>query len=114
VFKGSLDDPRVRVEVADVGKVIGEGSWDAILLDVDNGPEGLSRPGNDRLYNPAGLRASRVALRKGGVLAVWSSHSDAAFTKRLSGSGFAVEEVKVRANGSRGGSRHTIWMATKR
>lgn len=114
VFKGSLDDPRVTVAVADVGAVIGRGSWDAILLDVDNGPEGLSRPGNDRLYSLTGLQASFGALRKGGVLAIWSAHPDAAFTKRLTSAGFAVEEIKKRANGSRGGARHVIWMATKR
>jgi len=113
VFKGSLDDPRVRVEVADVGKVIGKGSWDAVLLDVDNGPEGLSRPGNDRLYSAAGLRTSFAALRPGGVLAVWSAHPDAAFSKRLVSAGFVVEETKARANGKRGGARHVIWLATR-
>lgn len=114
VFKGSLDDPRVLVEVADVGRVIEQGKWDAILLDVDNGPEGLSRAGNDRLYSAAGLRASFGALRAGGVLAVWSAHPDAAFSKRLGAAGFAVEEIKVRANGARGGARHLIWLATRR
>lgn len=113
VFEGCLDDPRVRVAVADVGQVIGEGAWDAILLDVDNGPEGLSRPGNDRLYSASGLRRTFAALKTGGVLAVWSSKPDPAFTKRLAAAGFAVEEAKVRANGSRGGARHLIWMAER-
>jgi spermidine synthase len=115
VFKGSLDDPRVQVVEADVGKVIGEarGHYDAILLDVDNGPEGLSRPGNDRLYSAAGLAAAKAALRPKGVLAVWSAHPDEAFTKRLKQAGFAVEEVKARAHGKRSGSRHLIWLARK-
>lgn len=115
VFKGCLDDPRVEIIEADVGKVIaaGKSSYDAILLDVDNGPEGLSRPGNDRLYNAPGLAAAKSALKPGGVLAVWSAHSDDAFTKRLSRAGFQVEEVKARANGKRGGSRHLIWLAKK-
>lgn len=115
VFKGCLDDPRVKIIEADVSKVIAEAkaSYDAILLDVDNGPEGLSRPGNDRLYSGKGLCIAKTALKRGGVLAVWSAHPDAAFTKRLSQAGFAVEEVKARANGKRGGSRHLIWLARK-
>ena len=115
VFKDCLDDERVEIVESDVGKVIGEtkGAFDAILLDVDNGPEGLSRPGNDRLYSAKGLAAAKAALRPGGVLAVWSAHPDEAFTKRLKQAGFAVEEVKARAHGKRGGSRHLIWLARK-
>ncbi|RYE88629.1 MAG: hypothetical protein EOP19_00775 [Hyphomicrobiales bacterium] len=115
VFKGCLNDPRASVVEADVGKLIaaGKGSYDAILLDVDNGPEGLSRPGNDRLYSAAGLAAARTALKPGGVLAVWSAHPDDAFTKRLRQANFAVEEVKARAHGKRGGSRHLIWLGQK-
>ena len=115
VFKGCLDDPRVKIIEADVGKVIAEAkaSYDAILLDVDNGPEGLSRPGNDRLYSAKGLGIAKAALKPGGVLAVWSAHPDAAFTQRLHQAGFAVEEVKARANGKRGGARHLIWLAKK-
>jgi spermidine synthase len=115
VFKGSLDDPRTSIVEADVGKVIGESKarYDAILLDVDNGPEGLSRPGNDRLYGARGLASAKAALRPGGVLAIWSAHPDDAFTKRLKQAGFSVEEVKARANGKRGGSRHLIWLARK-
>ncbi|MFT4097687.1 MAG: hypothetical protein QM651_11225 [Rhodoblastus sp.] len=115
VFAGSLDDPRVRIREADVGAVIAEarGVWDAILLDVDNGPDGLTRAANDRLYSAAGLHAAREALRPGGVLAVWSSGRDAGFTKRLKTAGFAVEEIAVRANGKRGGARHVIWIGTK-
>lgn len=115
IFAGSLDDPRVRIHEGDVGEAIHEGksSYDAILLDVDNGPDGLTRKSNDRLYDFAGLRAARDALRPGGVLAVWSSGPDAAFTRRLKDSGFGVEVVNTRANGKRGGARHVIWLAGK-
>lgn len=115
VFKGSLDDPRVEIVVRDVGQLIAEAKarYDAILLDVDNGPEGLSRPGNDRLYSAKGLAAAKAALRPGGRLAVWSAHPDEAFTKRLKQAGFEVEEVRARANGKRGGARHLIWLARK-
>jgi hypothetical protein len=84
-----------------------------ILLDVDNGPDGLTRKSNDRLYDFAGLRAAREALRAGGVLAVWSSGPDPDFTRRLKDSGFSVDAVNTRANGKRGGARHVIWLAVK-
>jgi spermidine synthase len=115
VFAGSLEDSRVKIREADVGAVIAEarGAWDAILLDVDNGPDGLTRASNDRLYSATGLQAAREALRPGGLLAIWSSGPDAAFTKRLKSAGFAVEEVRARANGKRGGARHVIWIGTK-
>jgi spermidine synthase len=108
----SLDDPRVTIREADVAAVIRErpAVWDAILLDVDNGPDGLTRTDNDRLYDAAGLGAARAALRPRGVLAVWSAHPDAAFTRRLGQAGFAVEEVATRARGKRG-ARHVIWLA---
>ncbi|HEV7717479.1 MAG TPA: hypothetical protein VGO70_00725 [Arsenicitalea sp.] len=115
VFEGCLDDPRVSVREIDVGKLIQSqaAAYDAILLDVDNGPEGLTREANDALYNLRGLNAARSALRPGGVLAVWSSGPDKSFTNRLRKAGFEVEEHKVRANGTRGGARHVIWIATK-
>ena len=115
VFKGCLDDPRVTIVEADVGQLIANArqGYDAILLDVDNGPEGLSRPGNDRLYSIKGLAAAKAALRPGGNLAVWSAHPDDAFTKRLKQAGFMVEEVRARANGKRGGARHLIWLAQR-
>ncbi|MEO8758413.1 MAG: hypothetical protein ABI398_11770 [Devosia sp.] len=115
LFAGSLDDPRVKVELADVGALIraARGGYDAILLDVDNGPEALTRDGNEGLYALAGLRAAYTALRPGGVLAVWSAHPSPEFTKRVARSGFAVEEIKLRARGKSGGSRHTIWMARR-
>ena len=115
VFGNSLADPRVSIREADVGRLIRSGSsaYDAILLDVDNGPEGLTRQANDALYDLAGLRAAHAALHPGGVLAVWSSGPNPDFTKRLRKAGFDVDEVKVRANGSRGGARHVIWIATR-
>jgi spermidine synthase len=113
---GCLDDPRVRVVEADVAEAIGEaaGAWDAILLDVDNGPDGLVRAANDRLYSPVGLAAAKAALRAGGVLAIWSAAPDAAFARRLAQAGFAVEEVAVRARENGKGPRHVIWFARKR
>jgi spermidine synthase len=113
VFAGSLDDPRVRVVAADVAGPISDGGWDAILLDVDNGPDGLTVPANDRLYSAAGLATAKAALRPNGVLAVWSSAPDAAFTRRLRSAGFSVEEEAVRARGGKGG-RHMIWLARPR
>ncbi|MDJ0450840.1 spermidine synthase [Methylocystis sp. JR02] len=112
---GSLTDPRVSIQETDVGRLIhsGRGSYDAILLDVDNGPEGLTREANDGLYHSAGLTAARKALRPGGVLAVWSCAPDRSFTQRLHKAGFGVEEIKVRANGGRGGARHVVWIATR-
>jgi len=83
------------------------------LLDVDNGPEGLSRKGNDALYDLEGLSAAGAALCPGGILAVWSSGPDLNFTRRLRKTGFDVDEVRMRANGSRGGARHVIWIATR-
>ncbi len=99
VFAGSLDDPRVAITLADVGATMraGAGRYDAILLDVDNGPEGLTIAANDGLYNEAGLAVARAALKPGGVLAVWSQGPDKSFTQRLRRAGFAVEEVAVRA-----------------
>ena len=115
VFGGSLTDPRVGAREADVGDLIRSASstFDAILLDVDNGPEGLSRKANDALYDLPGLSAARAALRPGGVLAVWSAGPAPKFAARLGQAGFAVEEVKVRAHGSRGGARYVIWLATR-
>ena len=114
IFAGCLDDPRVSIRTADVASLIraGKAGYDAILLDVDNGPDGLMVAANDRLYDFAGLAAAKAALRKGGVLAIWSAGPDRAFTERLRMSGFSVEEKKVRANASGGGARHVIWLAT--
>jgi spermidine synthase len=108
-----LRDPRVSIREVDVGGLIAsaQASFDAILLDVDNGPDGFSRSANDGLYDLRGLEAARNALRPKGLLAVWSAAPDREFASRLGRAGFAVEETKVRANKGRGG-RHVIWAAT--
>lgn len=115
IFGDSLNDPRVSIRETDVTEIIRSHSaaFDAILLDVDNGPEGLTRKANDALYSAAGLSAAHAALRPSGVLAVWSSGPNSAFAKRLRGAGFDVNEVNVRATGRGGGARHIIWIATK-
>jgi spermidine synthase len=114
LFAGCLDDPRVHIQDGDVAVSIASARahFDAILLDVDNGPEGLTQGANDGLYDSKGLAAARKALRPGGVLAVWSASPNREFTRRLGQAGFKVEEVQARANG-RGGARHVIWLATK-
>ena len=110
---GCLDDPRVTLVQADVALQIaaGRNAYDAILLDVDNGPDGLVRAGNDRLYTREGLAAAKAALTPGGVLAVWSAGKDPVFAGRLRKAGFAVEEVQVRARSNGKGAKHTIWFA---
>jgi spermidine synthase len=115
IFGDSLGDPRVSIREADVTEIIRAHrvKFDAILLDVDNGPEGLTRKANDALYSSAGLNAAHGALRAGGVLAVWSSGPNPVFAKRLRSSGFDVNEVNIRATGKGGGARHIIWIATK-
>ena len=111
LFGDCLDDPRVAVTIRDVGSAIREarGLYDAILLDVDNGPEGLTRAGNDALYDAAGLGAAFRSLRPGGVLAVWSTAPDRAFADRMRRSGLRVEEHRVRERGAKGGARHIVW-----
>jgi spermidine synthase len=113
---GCLDDQRVTIALRDVADVIGtaRATYDAILLDVDNGPDGLVRDANDCLYSMRGLDAARLALKPGGILAVWSAGDDATFTRRLKDSGYAVEEVAVRARQNGKGPRHVIWFATRR
>jgi spermidine synthase len=109
-----LSDPRVTIREGDIGDVLASerASFDAIVLDVDNGPNGLSRSMNNRLYDMQGLVTTHTALRPKGMLAVWSAAPDPDFSIRLGRAGFLVEETKIRANKGRG-SRHTIWMATK-
>ncbi|WP_176594056.1 spermidine synthase [Sphingobium sp. EM0848] len=116
LMAGCLDDPRVRLLQADVADVIGagKGTYDAILLDVDNGPDGLVRQANDRLYSAQGIAAAIAALKPGGILAIWSAAPDAAFARRLSRAGLAVDEVVVRARSNGKGPRHIIWFATRR
>ena len=109
-----LRDPRVRLTVADVHEVVAasKGDRDIVLLDVDNGPEGLVRPANDRIYDTRGLAAARAALRPGGVLAVWSSAESPFFTASLRRSGLAVTEHRVRARGHKGPVR-MIWVGRR-
>ena len=112
---GCLDDPRVTLEMGDVAALIDQsgGAYDAILLDVDNGPDGLTRGANNRLYSARGLAAAHAALRPGGILAVWSAAQDVKFAKALGDAGFAVDEVAVRARSNGKGARHLIWFAEK-
>ena len=115
----TLADPRGEIVLCDVAALIDDaidGScapFDAILLDVDNGPDGIVRDSNDRLYTRTGLAKAREALRPGGVLAVWSAAPDHRFTQRLTGAGFAVEVREVRARPGNKGPRHTIWFARR-
>lgn len=115
VFGDCLSDPRVDVLTKDVAHVIREAApaFDAILLDVDNGPGGLTRTDNDALYSDAGLRSAYKALNNGGVLAVWSAAPDNAFAKRMSQNGFDVSTHSVRASSKRSGARHTIWIGIR-
>lgn len=110
---GCLGDPRVELMIGDVAAAItaGNGRYDAILLDVDNGPDGLVRAANDGIYSSAGLAVAKAALRPGGVLAIWSAAPDARFTRRLAAAGYRVDEVPVRARAGGKGARHVIWFA---
>ncbi len=114
LFGDCLDDPRVSIRLGDVAVPIREadGCFDAMLLDVDNGPGGLDRADNDDLYGADGLLVARRALTPGGVLAVWSSAPNDAFFRLLRRS-FSVEEKKVSATGTGKGARHVIWLAVK-
>jgi spermidine synthase len=114
LFGDSLADPRVTIVEDDVGALIrsAHDDYDAILLDVDNGPDALTRKANDWLYAAKGLEAARSALRPGGILAIWSAYPDPRFAERLRRARFAVEEVKTRARQGRG-AHHIIWLATK-
>jgi spermidine synthase len=110
---GCLDDPRVRLVMADVGEVIATAhdEYDAILLDVDNGPDGLVRADNNAIYSRSGLLAARDALSPGGVLAIWSAGADSVFANRLTRAKFVVDEVKVAARSNGKGPKHVIWFA---
>ncbi|MQB44405.1 hypothetical protein [Rhizobium sp. ICMP 5592] len=114
VFDNCLDDPRVAIHEGDVRPLIraSKAAYDAILLDVDNGPDGITHEANDGLYDFKGLKAAHDALRPSGILAVWSSGPDRDFTRRLRDTGFIAEEINTRANG-KSGARHVIWLAVK-
>ena len=111
----NLEDSRVSIREEDVASLIKSerSAYDAILLDVDNGPEALTRKANERLYSLSGLGAAYAALRPRGVLAAWSAEQDGNFTQRLRKTGFEVNEVHVRARGARGGARQIIWVAAR-
>lgn len=110
-----LKDRRVRVHVSDVAVTLAAqcGRFDAVLLDVDNGPASFTSSDNARLYDDRGLAAARAALKIGGVLAVWSAREDRKFEQRLRYVGFTVEVERVRARLKKGGPRHTIFLGHK-
>lgn len=109
-----LEDARVKVREGDAGESIraGDATYDSIVLDVDNGPEGFTRGGNDWLYGRSGLSGAFRALRPGGNLAIWSASPDERFVSRLRRAGFKVEDFRVPARGDRG-PNHTVWIAAK-
>ena len=109
-----LDDPRVEVVLGDVSRIIREsdGQFDAILLDVDNGPGAPTQRGNSRLYTPAGLAAARRALRPRGGLAIWAIDNERGFERRLRAAGFTPSTHLVTAHGTRG-KRHTVFLGRR-
>ncbi|MEO7378692.1 MAG: spermidine synthase [Sphingomicrobium sp.] len=115
-----LVDPRVTLRMGDVAREIDDAAegrdarYDAILLDVDNGPDGLSRDFNNGLYNRPGLARAKAALNPGGILAIWSAAADEPFTRKLADAGFTVDAVRVRARENGKGPIHMIWFATIR
>jgi spermidine synthase len=119
ITANSLSDPRGEVVICDVAALIDDANdgscakFDAILLDVDNGPDGVVRDQNDRLYTRTGLAKAKDALNPGGILAVWSAAPDHKFTRRLKEAGFAVEAREVCARPGNKGPRHTIWFAQR-
>ncbi|GGY93610.1 spermidine synthase [Novosphingobium colocasiae] len=116
VAQGCLDDPRVNLIMGDVATIIaaGHADYDAILLDVDNGPDGLVREDNNILYSGSGLRTARRALTPDGVMAIWSAGPDPAFTRRLEKNEYSVDEVRVASRSNGKGPKHIIWFARPR
>jgi len=110
-----LRDKRIKIRELDVTNLIkiANGSYDVIMLDVDNGPDALTQPENSKLYSAEGLQATMKALRPGGVLAVWSAKPSQEFTRQLKKTGFKVEEKQVRARGAKGAGKHTIWLGIR-
>ena len=111
-----LKDRRVRVDVGDVAATLrsSSGRFDAVLLDVDNGPDAFTASHNAGLYSDRGLAAIRAALKAGGVLAVWSAWEDRKFEQRLRYNAFTVEVERVRGRLKKGGPRHTIFIGYNR
>jgi len=113
----SLSDPRLDLKVCDVAALIDDAidgtcdKYDAILLDVDNGPDGLVRADNNRLYSRTGLAKARDALNPGGVLSIWSAAPDSTFRRRLKEARLVVEEKRVRSRPNNKGAHHIIWFA---
>ena len=116
LYGASLDDPRVRVIQGDVADRLAEAKppYDLILMDVDNGPDGLNRDANDSLYSLHGLTKLKRATRPGGVVAIWSAAHDDKFARRFAHAGFTVAEHKVGASPSGKGPRHVIWVGVAR
>lgn len=116
----SLSDPRLDLKICDVAALIDDAidgtcePYDAILLDVDNGPDGLVRADNNRLYSRTGLGKARDALKPGGILAVWSAAPDPSFRRRMKEAGLDVEERSVRSRPNNKGAHHVIWFGRKR
>ena len=113
-----LDDGRVELHESDVVQLMetAGGSYDATMLDIDNGPGAIVRKGNNWLYSISGLATTYAALLSGGKLAIWSAGPQPAIVRRLRCAGFEAEEVKVRANGGsnrKGGAHHVVWIATR-
>jgi len=114
-----LSDPRLDLKICDVAALIDDANdgtcakFDAIMLDVDNGPDGIVRDANNRIYSRTGLAKARDALKPGGILAVWSAGPDPAFRKRLYDTGLQVTEWNVRSRPNNKGAHHIIWFAHK-
>jgi spermidine synthase len=111
-----LKDKRGRIDGGDVAVMLRSscpGRFDAVLMDVDNGPAAFTASHNARLYDDRGLAAARAALKVGGVLAVWSARDDRKFQQRLRYGGFSVEVERVRGRLKKGGPYHTIFLGHK-
>ena len=110
-----LKDKRVRIEMGDVAVTLRSGpdKFDAVLLDVDNGPTAFTESANAWLYEDRGIAAARAALKMDGVLAVWSARDDRKFEKRLRHGRFAVRVERVRGCLKKGGPHHTIFLGHK-
>jgi len=115
-----LSDPRLDLKICDVAALIDDANdgtcakFDAILLDVDNGPDGMVRADNNRIYSRTGLGKARDALKPGGIVSVWSAAPDHGFRRRMKEARLDVEEVSVRSRPNNKGAHHVIWFGHKR